>query len=209
MQSFKRCSHCKVTKPLSDFGRNSSDRDGLNHNCRSCTSQIGKAAYALHGDLIRQRSRERYASNGDSRRAAERHRYASRRDNGWPERPCPICGALFQKATICCSTKCLNEWKARSQRGEKNPFWKGGRRINAHGYVVLRRYGGKRKDGYVFEHREVMEDYLRRKLSSWEVVHHRNGNKSDNRIENLMIVSHATHAGQIVCPDCGFIFYLH
>jgi len=73
--------------------------------------------------------------------------------------------------------------------GPKSNWWKGGRYKIQHGYVMV--WDPKRR--HIKEHRLVVEKHIGRELLSCEHVHHINGVKDDNRIENLQIVSNSEH----------------
>lgn len=87
----------------------------------------------------------------------------------------------------------LNSGKStRFKKGDKHPKWKGGSFVDSSGYVMIKCEDHpylNHPQGYVYEHRLIMEKHLGRILLPSEVVHHINNNRKDNRIENLMLFS--------------------
>ena len=100
----------------------------------------------------------------------------------------------------------------RDQRREKNPQWRGGRRRHASGYVLVLLAADDpmrpmaQADGLVMEHRLVMARALGRPLHSMEQVHHLNGRKDDNRLQNLELWTRSHPSGvratDAHCPTC-------
>jgi hypothetical protein len=87
-----------------------------------------------------------------------------------------------------------------AQSGPGNHNWTGGRIKTRQGYILTwaKDHPNAQATGRIFEHILVMSDYLGRPLESHENVHHKNGVKTDNRIENLELWSKSQPSGQRV-----------
>lgn len=87
---------------------------------------------------------------------------------------CAQCGKpISPRHTFCNGHKGL--------RGEQNPAWRGGLSLQRRYRLI--RINGRR----IAEHRLLMEQLLGRILSSQEIVHHKDGDKMNNSIDNLML----------------------
>ena len=125
---------------------------------------------------------------------------------------CTRCGSEYlsnifhRKEQNLCSRRCalltFREAFPDRFKGEGGSNWKGGRRKDPRGYILVwapdHPSRANTKKPYVLEHRLVMEKILGRYLEPNENVHHVNGIRDDNRPENLELWSKAQPPGQRV-----------
>jgi hypothetical protein len=86
--------------------------------------------------------------------------------------------------------------------GDKHNSWKGGKSQLKSGYIIIWISPDspfismtKCNGNNIPEHRLVMAQHLGRCLESWEIIHHINGIRNDNRIENLILIDGRKHSG--------------
>lgn len=85
--------------------------------------------------------------------------------------------------------------RSEANRGLKSGNWHGGQKINHSGYRLVLKPDHPRADrhGYVMEHILAWEEATQIPVSEDFVIHHLNGNKTDNRIQNLCLMKRSAH----------------
>ena len=138
---------------------------------------------------------------------------------------CPDCGkerwVILRPSTSSgisrCQSCCGKQTGSLSQgKMENSPHWKGGRGDYTYKpYIYIRisdtdpfypmsTHQGRCGGGEILEHRLIMARHLNRMLTRKEHVHHKNGDKTDNRLENLELVSPANHSlYDVMCSHCS------
>lgn len=116
---------------------------------------------------------------------------------------CEVCGNPFERyvsPSAVAAGKYTNQYcglkcKGLALSGANHPMWKGGRCVvNGYVWAYAPDHPHAKHQGYVLEHRLVMEKTIGRLLLPIEVVHHDNENTLDNDPANLLLyASHADH----------------
>ena len=104
------------------------------------------------------------------------------------------CGCGEEIAFISTGNKPQKFKWGHNTRGDKSNFWKGSNYVSP--YISIKApkdHPFKTTEGLILEHRYVWEQHNNAILLPCGNVHHINGNKKDNRIENLQAMTHAQH----------------
>jgi len=138
------------------------------------------------------RSDRKWCSDCQKIRDKERSQLYERRHRD----KCPECGkSIVRGAKLCLS--CENKTRRERYKGEKNPNWRNGW-TRADGYIY-KRVKSPEENGcpYKAEHRMVWEAKNGPMPKNW-IVHHLNGIKDDNRIENLVAMPRKHHSPRLI-----------
>jgi hypothetical protein len=166
-------------------------------SCGYCKKEIRRYPYQL-----------KHSNNGFCNRSCWAKWQNEERNKSRNTETCIECGVRFNRQPSrakynnghhLCSLECRSKWHS----GKNHHMWKGGIRLRKDGYIdiasshVPDAYKPmiRSSQGVVMEHRLVMAQHVGRPLKSHEVVHHKNGIRDDNRIENLELHSAFEHMG--------------
>lgn len=182
----KICIRCKKPKEVSEFYPSGKY---ISPECKVCTKERSKARTEASKIPCQRCGHKKMPS-------ASRCQKCFISDVARPQNYCPDCGTKITKNANRCRS-CQNKNHALTQ-GEEI----GRRVVGANGYVSIKVARGKsrysaevsgRYGNYHTEHRYVMENHLGRPLEKSEHIHHLDGNKQNNDLSNLMLLTSSQH----------------
>ena len=170
--SFKKCCKCHQEKELSLFGKDLSTKDGLRYNCKECANKCS-----------RERKKKKIKFKCESCKEEKEVDFYS-----FKRRKTKFC-------LNCVSKKTQKGIKKDHLSGPKSSRWNGGEYISSDGYLMAKVEGdffpsGKQK--YKRKHILIYENFLGREIDSkrgesGEQIHHIDGNKLNNKLDNLIL----------------------
>lgn len=104
-----------------------------------------------------------------------------------------VCSDTYKKGRVPANNSGLFKKGHHMPKGTDHYKWKGGLFLDRRGYRHIRVYDDDGKSRLVREHRLIMERHLGRPLGVDEVVHHKDGNKLNNTVENLYVTTQSEH----------------
>lgn len=196
----KTCTACLRNLPVANFYREKHGSYGVRSRCKECFERL------------RQESKRTYRCGHCGKeyrrppsRVGQFCSISCSADAKAKIVACANCGKLVRYSLSRIRKYCSQACMGRHRSGANHPTW-ALRRTERTGYVTVfvPNHPNRNSHGRIFEHRLVMEQSLGRLLKSNETVHHINGNRADNRIENLQLRT-GMHGPGIVhrCVDCG------
>jgi hypothetical protein len=166
------------------------------------------SAEAIRGAIARAGGTLREDRTGIRIKPGEFERIKELNEQGWGFRRIAL--EIGRSESFVSHTARLNGIRRQKASGDQHGRWSGGKYKDGAGYIRAwvspddPMIAMAHNDSHVPEHRLVVARHLGRPLRQSETVHHINGKKSDNRLENLELRQgrHGKHA-VMVCLDCG------